>query len=60
MRKLQWKEQKRKEETWSFQAQTNVQHNKLKAILLSRFITLISTGGSPEESLAKQAKENSS
>lgn len=68
MRKLQCKEQRRREEIWfrSFQAQTNVQHDrqtqlkqhdktKLKATLLSRFITLISTGGSPEESLARQA-----
>lgn len=55
MRKLQCKEQRRKEEIWfrSFQAQPNVQHDKLKATLLSGFITLISTGGSPAESLAR-------
>lgn len=56
MRKLQCKEQRRKEEIWfrSFQAQTNVQHDKLKATPLFCFITLISTGGSPEESLERQ------
>lgn len=56
MRKLQGKEQRRKEGIWfrGFQAQTSVQDDKLKATLLSHFITLISTGGTPEESLARQ------
>lgn len=34
--------------------QTNVQHDKLKATSLFCFITLISTGGSPEENLESQ------